>query len=125
MESPRKEKEDEFNYLLNSYAQYLNNHVQKYNLPKYGLDPEDIMQDVRIKIWDLVRSNKIIFSHGSYIKKIVNSAVIDQLRKFRRDESLYKHERQKHVSELGRSYSREVAHKRHMEDTEWAKPSSG
>jgi len=117
MDSPSNRKEDEFSNILKSYAQFLNTHVQKYNLLKYGLDPEDIMQDVRIKIWNLIRSEKIIFSHGSYIKKIVNSAVIDQIRKLRREEGLFRHEKHKHIAELGYSYSKEVAHKRIVEET--------
>lgn len=105
-------EEDELSHILENYAQFLNIHIQKYNLLKYGLDPEDIMQDVRIKIWNLVRSERTVYSHGSYIKRIINSAVIDQLRKHRRQDSLYRHEKQKQIAELSRPYDREAARKK-------------
>lgn len=104
--------EDELNVILENYAQFLNIHIQKYNLLKYGLDPEDIMQDVRIKIWNLIRSERTVYSHGSYIKRIINSAVIDQLRKHRRQDSLFRHEKQKQIAERNRPYDRETARKK-------------
>lgn len=104
--------EDELNHILDNYAQFLNIHIQKFNLLKYGLDPEDIMQDVRIKIWNLIRSERTIFNHGSYIKRIINSAVIDQLRKHRRQDNLFRHEKQKQIAERSRPYDREAARKK-------------
>jgi RNA polymerase sigma-70 factor (ECF subfamily) len=91
--------------------------VQQFNLLKYGLDPEDILQDVRIRIWKLIRSGKIIFSPAAYIKKIVSSAVIDQLRKRRRDDALFLLEKQKHISELELSYCRDAVRKKTFEET--------
>lgn len=90
--------------ILDSYAQFIRKHIQKFNLLKYGLDPEDIMQDVRIKIWNLIRSDRTVYSRGAYIKKIINSSVIDQLRKFRRQDYLVSHEKHKQISELSRPY---------------------
>jgi RNA polymerase sigma-70 factor (ECF subfamily) len=86
-------KEKEFKDILDNFAQFIRIQVHKYNLYKYGLDPEDILQDVKIRIWKLIRDEKIISNYPSYIKKIVNSSVIDQLRKYRREEDLFKHEK--------------------------------
>lgn len=116
MESPDKKKEEEFGEILRHYAEFLSSHIKKFDLHKYGLDPEDIMQDVRIKIWKLVDDERVIFSHASYMKKIVSSSVIDQLRKFRREDSLFRHERQKHVAELRPSYSQDAASTRLFEN---------
>jgi RNA polymerase sigma factor (sigma-70 family) len=115
MASKRK-TEEELKKILEDYTQFMNAHVQKFNLLKFGLDPEDIMQEVRIRIWKLVRSEKIIINQASYLKKIVHSAVIDQIRKFRREENLYKHEKQKRISELELAYRREVIRKRMLEE---------
>jgi len=115
MPTPR-EKEDEFRELLKSYASFMSVQVQKYNLLKYGLDPEDIMQDVKIRIWKLICDERIIISPTSYIKKIVSSTVIDQLRKLRRDDSLYHHEKQKRIADLESSYCREAVRKRAFEE---------
>ena len=116
MPTPR-EKEDEFRELLKSYASFMSIQVQKYNLLKYGLDPEDIMQDVKIRIWKLICDERIIISPASYIKKIVSSTVIDQLRKLRRDDSLFHHEKQKRISDLEFAYCREAVQKRAFEET--------
>lgn len=112
MDSIHGRVEDDLSQILKNYAQFLNIHIQNYNLLKYGLDPEDIMQDVRIKIWNLIRSERTVYSHGSYIKRIINSAVIDQLRKHRRQDSLFKYEKQKQIAERGRPYDREAARRK-------------
>jgi RNA polymerase sigma-70 factor, ECF subfamily len=111
-----KEREEEFGQILENYAQFLNIHVRKYDLQKYGLDPEDILQDVRIKLWKLINDERTIFNHGSYLKKVINSSVIDHLRKARREDLLVRREKQKHIAEIGRSYSKEAAHKRIFEE---------
>lgn len=113
----KKATEAEFTKLLEDYAHFMNVHVQKFNLFKFGLDPDDIMQEVKIRIWKLVRSEKSIISPASYLKKIIQSAVIDEIRKFHREEDLYKHERQKRVSELELTYRREVIRKKILEET--------
>lgn len=110
-------KEGEFIELIDSYSRFIRLNLNRYNLSRYGLDPEDILQDVKIRIWKMIRSDKTIVSQASYIKKIVDSAVIDQLRKQQREENLYKHEKQKRISELEFSYSRNATQKKAIEET--------
>jgi RNA polymerase sigma-70 factor (ECF subfamily) len=110
-------REDEFNQILEDYSRYMSSQIQRYNLPKYGLDPEDVLQDVKIRIWKLLQANRTIVSPAAYIKKIVSSAVIDQLRKRRRDESLYHHEKQKRISEQEFSCRWEATRKKALEAT--------
>jgi RNA polymerase sigma factor (sigma-70 family) len=112
-----QKKEEEFKGLLESYAGFISFQIHKFNLAKYGLDPEDVLQDVKIRIWKLIRRERNVVNHASYIKKIVNSAAIDQLRKRHREEDLFKHERQKHISELEFSYSRDIIRKKIFEET--------
>ena len=117
MEAANKDREEEFGAILNNYAQFLNIQVKKYDLQRYGLDPEDVLQDVRIKLWKLAHQKRTIFSHGSYLKKIIYSSVIDHLRKVRRENSLLRHEKRKHIAEVVHSYSQEAARKRAFEET--------
>jgi RNA polymerase sigma factor (sigma-70 family) len=109
-------KEKEFNIIIDNYAQFIRIQVHKYNLYRYGLDPEDILQDVKIRIWKLICDEKTISNYPSYIKKIVNSSVIDQLRKCRREEGLFKNEKLIRIAELEQAYSKEAAHNRNLED---------
>ncbi len=111
-----KTKEEELRELLEGYAQYMNVQVQQYNLTKYGLDPEDILQDVRIRIWKIICSERIILCPGSYIRKIISSAVIDQLRKRRREDNLFVCEKLKCISEQGYMYCREADRKKGLEE---------
>jgi len=85
--------------LLIRFTSFIRAHIQKFEVQRYGIDPDDIVQEVRIKIWRLLASEKNIVSYASYIKKIVDTVVIDQLRLLRKDEQLYRMEKQKQVAE--------------------------
>lgn len=115
MESTNK-KEKEFEEILAHFAQFIRIQVHKYNLYRYGLDPEDILQDVNIRIWKIIRDEKNISNYASYIKKIVNSSVIDQLRKCRREEGLFNHEKQARVAELELAYSKGIIRNKNLEE---------
>jgi RNA polymerase sigma-70 factor (ECF subfamily) len=110
-------KEKEFERIMDNFAQFIKIQVHQYNLYRYGLDPEDILQDVKIRIWKLIRNEKNIFNYASYIKKIVNSSVIDQLRKFRREEGLFNHEKQTRIAEMELAYNKEVSRNKNLEET--------
>jgi len=97
-------KEELFRELVNRFAQFIRHQILRYNLPRFGLDAEDIAQDVRLKIWKIVRDDKAIQNYASYIKKIVNSSVIDQLRKCKREEGLVLLEKQNVISEVQIGY---------------------
>jgi RNA polymerase sigma factor (sigma-70 family) len=109
--------EEQFRLILENYSKYMMAQVQHYDLSRYGLDPEDILQEVKIRIWNLLRRNRTIACPAPYIRKIVSSAVIDQLRKRRRDESLYHHEKQKRISEQEETYRWETIRKKALEET--------
>ena len=109
-------KEKEFKVIIDNFAQFIRIQVHKYNLYRYGLDPEDILQDVKIRIWKLIRDEKIISNYASYIKKIVNSSVIDQLRKCRREEGLFKNEKRMHIAERELSYSKDAVRRNNLEE---------
>jgi RNA polymerase sigma-70 factor, ECF subfamily len=109
-------KHREFEDLLDRFSNLIRIHVLKFNLHKYGVDPDDISQEVRIKIWKLLHTEKNISNYSSYIKKIVNSSVIDQLRKIRREEGVFLHEKAKQVAEREMLYSAEMARFKSLED---------
>ncbi len=109
-------KQKEFNIIIDNFAQFIRIQIHKYNLYRYGLDPEDILQDVKIRIWKVICDEKKISNYSSYIKKIVNSSVIDQLRKCRREEGLFKNEKRIRIAELEPAYGKEAAHNRNLEE---------
>jgi len=102
---------------MDNFAQFIRVLVRQYQLHKYGLDPEDIAQDVNMRIWKLVRGEKKISNYSSYIKKIVSSSVIDHLRKFRREEGLYNHEKQIRIAEMELAYNKEIVRFKNLEES--------
>ena len=46
-----------------------------------GLDADDIEQEVRIKLWKMLESDKTLDFPASYIHKVVSTTVIDALRR--------------------------------------------
>lgn len=109
--------EEELGRILRDYGPFMNGEIQRFNLTKYGLDPEDILQDVKIRIWQVLSDERRIISPPAYIKKIISSAVIDQLRKRQRDDNLLRHEEQIRISERKNPYSWDAVRKKAMEET--------
>ncbi len=98
----------EFEEVINRFSVYIKILIQRYDLQKNGIDPDDILQEVKIKIWKVIDDEKNIKNLASYIRKIVDSSVIDLLRKLKREERILIYEGQKVVSELKRHYRTEI-----------------
>jgi len=99
-----KVKEKEFETILNRFSRFIKAHIHKFNPPKFGLDTDDILQEVKIKIWKILHHEKKIIHYSSYIKKIVDSSVIDHLRKLKREEGVYNHEKSQRIAEQKNNY---------------------
>jgi len=112
-----KKKEDELRSILDRFSGLIRVHIIKFNPQRFGLDPDDISQEIRIKIWRLLHHEKNIRNYPSYIKKIVNSSVIDVLRKWKRDEGIMLLEKQKKVSEIKRDYPAALSLEDNLRDT--------
>jgi len=112
-----KKKDDELRSILERFSGLIRVHIIKFNPQRFGLDPDDISQEIRIKIWRLLHHEKNIRNYPSYIKKIVNSSVIDVLRKWKRDEGIMLLEKQKKVSEIKRDYPASLSLEENLRDT--------
>ena len=112
-----KKKDDELRSILERFSGLIRVHIIKFNPQRFGLDPDDISQEIRIKIWRLLHHEKNIRNYPSYIKKIVNSSVIDVLRKWKRDEGIMLQEKQKKVSEIKRDYPASLSLEENLRDT--------
>lgn len=102
--STKADKIKEFDSVINKFTRFIKGNIQKFNLPKEGIDPDDVFQEVRIKIWNLLNDEKTIVNYSSYIKKIVDSSVIDQIRKMRRERGLLLQQKHKAISEWKSTY---------------------
>jgi RNA polymerase sigma factor (sigma-70 family) len=101
-----EEKNRELKQILARFSGFIRAIILGFHPDRYGVDVEDVLQDVEIKLWKLLHNEKKIDNYSSYIKKIVETSVIDQFRKFKREEGIYLHEigRQVRESAMGGPY---------------------
>ena len=81
-----KEKLKEFEKTLERFSRFLRGNIQRFDPQRKGLDPDNILQEVQIKIRKVLNDERQIKNFSSYVKKIVYSSVIDHLRKLRRED---------------------------------------
>lgn len=112
-----KNKESELRQILDRFSSLIRIHIIKFNPQRFGIDPDDISQEIRIKIWRLLQHEKNIRYYSSYIKKIVNSSAIDLLRKRKRDEGIIFAEKQMRISESKKDYPAAFPFDEELRDT--------
>ena len=52
-----------------------------YGLDKHGIDPADVEQEVRIRLWQAMERDRSGAFHASYVQRVVATTVIDALRR--------------------------------------------
>jgi RNA polymerase sigma factor (sigma-70 family) len=92
-------KDVELEQIINRFSGFIRATIRRYHPEKFGIDLDDVLQDVKIKLWKILHDEKKIENYSSYIRKIVETSVIDQFRKFKREEGIYLHEIGKHIRE--------------------------
>ncbi len=100
-----KESWEGFEEILERFARFIEANIQKFDPQKNGIDPDDLSQEIKIKLWKVFQDEKNIHNYSSYIRKIVDSTVIDQLRRFRRQSSIIGMEKRKKISDHKTQYN--------------------
>jgi RNA polymerase sigma-70 factor (ECF subfamily) len=85
----------EFEAILARFSSSIKSSVLKFGLDKRGVDPEDVLQEIRMKVWKRTLSEKKIRHPASYINTVVNSTLIDCLRRSRREARIIQQEKDK------------------------------
>jgi RNA polymerase sigma factor (sigma-70 family) len=98
------EREGELSAIITKFSLYIRSYIHKYRVLDFGVDPEDVFQEVRIRLWKALCNENIIHKPSSYIKKVVTTVVIDQLRKYKREEGILSIEKTKQISESNSNY---------------------
>lgn len=106
----------EFERIVEQYSRFIESQILKFNPQKNGIDPADIFQEVKIKLWNVLMDEKKIHSYSSYIKKIVNSCVIDQIRKSRREEGVISNEKRRKISDRRSLYKKHNSHENELKN---------
>ena len=69
--------------VLREYGTRLRALVHKHCLNAHGIDPDDVEQDVRIRLWHAIDRDRSEALVTSYVQKVVISVLVDALRKAR------------------------------------------
>lgn len=72
---------DALKALLDKHGKRLRALIEIHCSRDQGLDPDDIEQEVRIKLWRALDSDKNFSAAASYIQKVVVTTVVDALRR--------------------------------------------
>jgi len=67
--------------VLRDYGAKLRALIETHGLARYGIDPDDIEQEVRIRLWKALERDQNSVFHALYIHRTVASTVIDALRR--------------------------------------------
>ena len=68
--------------LIRKYSRYIFYKIGKFRYLKYGLERDDLLQDIYIKIWKYYKKNdKDIPFSRPYIDTIINSVLINSMKK--------------------------------------------
>lgn len=67
--------------LLREHASRVRFLLLRHRLPQHGIDPDEIEQQVRIRLWKAIQRDRSGAFGASYIQRIVASTVIDALRR--------------------------------------------
>ena len=66
--------------LLADYGAKVRSLIDGHGLGQYGIDPADIEQEVRIRLWKALERDRNAAFHTSFIQRVVLTVVIDAIR---------------------------------------------
>lgn len=66
--------------LLADYGVKVRSLIEGHGLGQYGIDPADIEQEVRIRLWKALERDRNAAFHTSFIQRVVLTTVIDAIR---------------------------------------------
>ena len=67
--------------LFRTYGARVKGLLKTYGLDRHGIDPADVEQEVRIRLWHAIERDRSGAFHASYVQRVVASTVIDALRR--------------------------------------------
>lgn len=73
----------DFETLWRKLAPHVRVAVLRYRWADAALGPDDLVQEVRIRVWEVLQRDRKSMLGASYYVKVVNSAIVDCLRKHR------------------------------------------
>ncbi len=81
MAGPSDSVDERLAQVLRDFGTRLAGLLHGYRLDRHGIDPADIEQEVRIRLWKAIERDRSGAFHASYVQKVVATTVIDALRR--------------------------------------------
>jgi RNA polymerase sigma factor (sigma-70 family) len=81
MAGPEDSVDQRLAQVLGDFGNRLSALLHGYRLDRHGVDPADIEQEVRIRLWKAIERDRFGAFHASYVQKVVATTVIDALRR--------------------------------------------
>lgn len=81
MSEPTDSVDDRLARILSDFGSRLGALLHTYRLDRHGIDPADIEQEVRIRLWKAIERDRSGAFHASYVQRVVATTVIDALRR--------------------------------------------
>jgi RNA polymerase sigma factor (sigma-70 family) len=73
------------------YKPLIRSVINKYNCRNYGIEDDDLLQEVRIRLWKACKHEIDYRRISSYIRKIVDSVIINHLNNARKEMTILNH----------------------------------
>ncbi len=90
-----------FEAALERFSVFIRAHIRRFGLDRRGIDPEDVIQDIKLKLWKKYGREKNPVLRPSYIKRVMDSTLIDILRKIRLQGEVVRPENQETLRRAG------------------------
>lgn len=93
--------------LILDFSRYIISRVNSFGYQKYGIDQDDLLQNIYIRIFKVFEKNdKKITAFKSYISRIVDSVVIDTIKSSRKETEALKELNHNLVDIQGHSFGK-------------------
>ena len=83
----KNRSDEEFEKIQEKFSNSIRSQVLSSDLLKMGIDPEDVLQEIKVRLWKKMGSEKKMTNPPS-LKKVVSSVLIDEIRKARTQEKV-------------------------------------
>jgi len=88
--------------IFNEHHERILTFLRKYDHARYGITTDDVLQEVKIRLWKALEKGNGIQSFSAYLRKIVDSVIINNLRDVHRErEAMHSVEFQLRLSDNG------------------------
>ena len=84
----QNEKSKDVEEIIQRFSEFIKANIQTFHPQRSGIDINDIAQEVKLKLWKVLLSEKKITHLSSFIKRVVYSTTIDIMRKLKREKEI-------------------------------------